>query len=120
MKTLILQRNLNCSAPAIFLEFFNFFKSFHAEAAQNHQQWQILSKKWLRLAQNGQFWSFYRFFHLFPQKEAQIDSEWPISPDSQLFPSFATKASHFWRNLKNFCSGGGTSFHTKVAQNDPQ
>ena len=67
------------------------------------------AKKWLRLAQNGQFWSFCRFFHLFPQNEAQIDLEWPISPDSQLFPSFTTKVSHFWRNLKNFHSWGDTS-----------
>ena len=67
------------------------------------------AKKWLRLAQNGQFWSFCRFFHLFSQNEDQIDSEWPVSPDPQLFPSFATKASHFWRNFKNFCSGRGTS-----------
>ena len=49
------------------------------------------------------------FFYLFPQNEVEIDSEWSISPDSQLFPSFATKASHFWRNLKNFhfLWGGG-------------
>ena len=83
-----------------FFGFFNFFESFHTEVAQNHSQWGILSKKWLRLAQNGQFWSFCKFFYLFPQNEAQIDLEWPISPDSQLFPSFATKASHFWNNLK--------------------
>ena len=86
--------------------FFNFFKLFHTEAAKNDPQLQILPKKWLRLAQNGQFESFCMFFHLFPQDEAQIDSEWPISPNSQLFPSFATKASHFWRNLKIFCSWG--------------
>ena len=70
------------------------------------------------------------FFHLFPQNEAQIDSEWPISPDSQLFPSFTTKASHFWRNLYIFIRGYigkfleffsfFESFHTKPAQNDPQ
>ena len=51
--------------------------------------------------------NFYHFAVLSifsPQNEAQIDLEWPISPDSQLFPSFATKASHFWRNLKNFYS----------------
>ena len=87
-------------------EFFNFFKLFHTEAAQNDTQWPILPKKWPRLAANGQFWSFCRFSCTFPQNEAQIDSEWPISPDSQLFPSFATKASHFWRNLKKFCSWG--------------
>ena len=28
-------------------------------------------------------------------------------PDLQLFQSFATKASHFWKNLKNFHFGGG-------------
>ena len=68
-------------------------------------------KKWFRLAQNGQFWSFCRFFYLSPQNEA-IDLEWPISPDSQVSPSFATKASHFWRNFKIFIlgvGGGGTS-----------
>ena len=98
---------------------------------------EFCQKKCLRLAQNSQFWSFLMFFHLFPQNEAQIYSEWPISPDSQLFPSFATKASHFWRNLKNFCSRVGEeyignfclifeffnffkSFHTEPAQNDPQ
>ena len=50
------------------------------------------------------------FFYLFPQNEAEIDSEWSISPDSQLFPSFATKAFHFWRNFKKFCflEQGGT------------
>ena len=81
---------------------------------------------WLKM---GQFWSFCMFSHLFSQNEAQIDSEWPSSLDSQLFLSFATKVSHFWRNLKNFCSGGGGSslanflfelFPTKVVQNDPQ
>ena len=66
--------------------------------------WQIWPKKWLRLSQNG---NFCIFFYLFPQNEAEIDSEWSISSDSQLFSSFATKASHFWRNLKNFCFWGG-------------
>ena len=65
---------------------------------------QIWPKKWLRLSQNGHFCIF---FYLFPQNEAEIDWELSISPDSQLFPSFATKAYHFWRNLKNFCFGGG-------------
>ena len=74
--------------------------------AENDPQWQIWPKKWLRLSQNGHFCIF---FHLFPKNEAEIDLEWSISPDSQLFPSFATKASHFWRNLKNFCFVGGTS-----------
>ena len=75
--------------------------------AQNHPQLQILPKKLIRLGQNSQIWLFCMIFYLFPQNEAEIDSEWSISPNSQLFPSFATKASHFWRNLKNFCFGGG-------------
>ena len=87
-----------------FFEFSNFFKSFHTNVAENDPQLQIWPKKWLRLSQNGHFCIF---FYLFPQNEAEIDSEWSISPDSQLFPSFATKAYHFWRNLKNFHFGGG-------------
>ena len=67
-----------------------------------------------------------------PKMRAEIDSEWSISPDSQLFPSFATKASHFWRNLKNFHFGLGYNgkffeffsffklFQTNAAENDPQ
>ena len=90
-----------------FFEFSNFFKSFYTNMAENDPQWQIWPKKWLRLSQNGHFCIF---FYLFPQNEAEIDCKLSISPDSQLFPSFATKAYHFWRNLKNFCFwGGGTS-----------
>ena len=85
----------------------------------------------LDMAQNDQFWSFCMFFHDFPQNDAQIDSEWPISPNLQLFSSFATKVSHFWRNLKKFCSLGEyigkffecfnffELFHTEAAQSDP-
>ena len=48
--------------------------------------------------------------HVFPHNEAQIHSEWPFSCNSQLFLSFATKASHFIRNLKNLHFWGeGTS-----------
>ena len=97
--------------------------------AENDPQWQIWPKKWLRLGQNGHFCIF---FYLFPQNEAEIDSEWSISPDSQLFPSFATKVSYFWRNLKNFHFQEGyigkffefsnffKSFHTHATENDPQ
>ena len=84
---------------ANFFEFFNFFESFHTKKAPNDPQWQIWSKRWFKWGQNGQFWSFCRFF---PQSDTEIDSEWPISLDSQLFPSFASQPSHFWRNLKNF------------------
>ena len=44
-----------------FFEFFNFLDSFHTKLAKNYPQWQILPKKSVRLAQNGQFWSFCRF-----------------------------------------------------------
>ena len=74
--------------------------------AQNDPQWPILPAKWLRLAQNGQFWSIFSFSNLFPQKAAQIDLEWPILPDSQLFQSFPTKAAHFSPNFKIFIFGG--------------
>ena len=115
----------------IFL-FSNFFESFQTNMAQNHPQLQISPKKWIRLGQNGQIWLFCMISYLFPQNEAEIDSEWSISPDSQLFPSFATKGSHFWRKLQkilflggyisNFCefSNFFKSFHTNMAQNHPQ
>ena len=45
-----------------FFEFFNFLDSFHTKLAKNDPQWQILPKKSVRLALNGQFWSFCRFF----------------------------------------------------------
>ena len=92
-----------------FFEFSNFFESFQTNIAQNHPQLQISPKKWIRLGQNGQIWLFCTIFYLFPQNEAEIDSEWSISPDSQLSPSFATKVSHFWRNPKNFRFLGGVT-----------
>ena len=55
-----------------FFEFSNFFKLFHTNAAENDPQWQIWLKKWLRLGQNGHFCIV---FYLFPQNEAEIDSE---------------------------------------------
>ena len=102
--------------------------------AQNYPQLQISPKKWIRLGQNGQIWLFCMILYLFPQNEAGIDSEWSISPDSQCFQSFATKASYFWRNLKNFCFCRGEGyigkffdfsnffklFHTNAGGNDPQ
>ena len=87
-----------------------FFESFHTEAAQNDTQWPILPNKWLRLAPNGQFWSFCRFIYLFSKMRLRLTLEWPILPDSQLSPSFATKVSHFWRNIKSLSfHRGGTS-----------
>ena len=91
---------------AIFLSFSTFSNHFTPKQLKITHNGEFCPEKWLRLAQNGQFWSFCMFFHLFSQNEAQIDLEWPISPNSQLSPFFATKVSHFWRNLKNFCSWG--------------
>ena len=45
-----------------FFEFFNFLDSFHTKLAKNDPQWQILPKKSVILAQNGQFWSLCRIF----------------------------------------------------------
>ena len=85
-----------------FFEFSNFFELLHTNMAQNHPLLQISPKQLLRLGQNCPNWSFCMILYLFPQNEAEIDSEWSISPFSQLSPSFATKVCHFWRNLKNF------------------
>ena len=81
----------------------------------------------------GSKWPILVIFQVFPHNEAQIHLEWPFSCNSQLFPSFATKASHFIQNLKNLHFLGGRyiakffelfnfldSFHTKLAKNDPQ
>ena len=88
----------------IFCSFPTFSNHLTPMQTENDPQLQTWPKKWLRLSQNGHFCIS---FYLFPQNEAEIDSEWSISPYSQLFPSFATKASHFWRNLKNFHWLGG-------------
>ena len=115
-----------------FSTFSNHFTPKWLKMTHNGKFCQKRGLDWLQMANFGHFASFSIFFL---KNEAQIASEWPISPDSQLFPSFATKASHFWRNIKNFhsCKGGGgtsanffefinffKSFHTKAAQNDPQ
>ena len=88
---------------AKFSQICNFLNHFQLE---NDPQWPILPPKWLRLAQNGQFWSICNVSQVFPQKAVPIDSKWPISPDSQHFQSFPTKAAHFWQNLKIFNLGG--------------
>ena len=100
-------KNFCFRGGGVHRQIFWVFQLFHIVSHQCCWKWSTmanLAKKWLRLGQNGHFCTF---FYLFPQNEAEIDSEWSISPDSQLFPSFATKASHFWRNLKNFRFWGG-------------
>ena len=109
---------------AYFLSF-SLFQIVSHNLAENDPQWQILPKSGsdcVKMANLACFLSF-----------TPNNSELSISPDSQLFPSFATKASHFWRNLKNFHFWGGgyigkffrvfqifKSFHTNAAENDPQ
>ena len=82
---------------ANFLEFSNFFESFHTNMAQNHPQLQILPKKLIRLGQNDQIWLFCTIFyhpiHL-------------IHNFSHLLPP---KHLIFGEISKIFISGGGTS-----------
>ena len=88
---------------------------------------------WLKMANFGHFAGFPIFSPKMRLRLTQ-NGQFSISPNSQLFPSLATKASHFWRNLKNFHFWGEVgvhlpnfldlqlfeSFPTKVVQNDPQ
>ena len=76
-------------------------------SAESWLIWQILPKRWLRLAPNGQFWSFCKFFHLFPQNEAQIDSEWPISPIHNFSHLLPPKHLIFGEISKIFIPRGG-------------
>ena len=58
-------------------------------------------------------------FATFPTEVALNDSEWPISPDSQLFQSFPTEVVH--NDLERPISPDSQlfqSFPTKAAQND--
>ena len=86
---------------ANILSFYNFFELFQTSVAQNHPQLQIWPKKWIRLGQNGQIWSFCTIFYLFPQNEAEIDFEWSISPDLQLFPIFFHQSVSFLGKSQN-------------------
>ena len=71
-----------------------------------------LTPMWLEMTHNGKFgqksgldWvkmAIFAYFSIFSPKWGRDYLKWSISPDSQLFPSFANKASHFWRNLKNY------------------
>ena len=85
-----------------FPTFLNRFRPMWHKIMSNCKFGQKSGLDWVKMA------NLACFFYLFPQNEAVIDLEWLISPDSQLFPSFATKASHFWSNLKNFHFRGGT------------
>ena len=57
---------------ANFLSFPTISNRFRPVWLKNHPQLQIWPKKWIRLVQNGQIWSFYTIFYHFPQNEAEI------------------------------------------------
>ena len=60
---------------ANFLMFPNFPNCFRPVWLKSYPQLQIWPKKWLWLGQNGQIWLFCTIFYVFPQSEAEIDSE---------------------------------------------
>ena len=99
-----------------FFQIYNFLNHFQLE---NDPQWPILPPKWLGLAQNGQFWSIFNFSQVFPQKAAQIDSKWPISPDSQLSNFFPPKQLIFGKISKYLIWGWGGGYITLVMSNLP-
>ena len=116
-------------------EFFNFFKLFHSEVAQNDTQWPILPKKWLRLAPNSLFWSFCRFFYLFPKMRLKLTQNGQCHPIHNFSHLLPPKYLNFGEISKIFIPGGGgggyigkifeffnffESFHSDVAQNDTQ
>ena len=67
-----------------FPTFSNRFTPMQLEMTHNGKFGQKSGLDWVKTGH------FCIFFYLFPQNEAEIDSEWSISPDSQLSPSFAT------------------------------
>ena len=83
-----------------FCNVFLIFQLFWMVSQWSSSKWPTMvnfAKKsglnWLLMTNFGHFAGL-------PQNEAQIHPEWPISHYSPLFPSFATKVSHFSRNLK--------------------
>ena len=74
------------------------------------------------MAQNDSEWPIspdLQLFQCFPTKVAQNDSEWPILPDLQIFQCFPTKFAQNdseWPILPNLQLF--RSFPTKAAQND--
>ena len=92
-----------------FFEFFIFFESFHTEAAQNDTQWPILPKKWLRLAPNGQFWSFCRFFYLFPKMRLRLPGNGQFHLIHNLSHLLPPKHLIFGEISKIFIPGGGVT-----------
>ena len=90
-----------------FFEFSNFFKSFHSNVSENDPQWQIWTKKWLRLGQNSHFCIF---FYLFPQNEAEITQNGQFHLIHNFSHLLQQNRLIFGEISKNFVSEGrGTS-----------
>ena len=85
------------------VKFFNFLELFHTKGAPNDPQWQIWPKKWLRLGQNGQFWSFCRFF---PQERLGLTQNGQFHPIHNFSHLFPPKHLIFAEISKIFISGG--------------
>ena len=92
-----------------FFEFFNFLDSFHTKLAKNDPQWWILPKKSVRLAQNGQFWSFSRFFNITSHKRS-------LSFSTFLIP-FTPNWLKMTHNAK-FCQKSGLDWLKMVVHRD--
>ena len=91
-----------------FFEFFNFLDSFHTKLAKNDTQWWILPKKSVRLAQNGQFWSFSRFFNI-------------TSHNSLSFSTFSIPFTPNWLKMTHnakFCQKCGLDWLKMVVHSD--
>ena len=91
-----------------FFEFFNFLDSFHTKLAKNDPQWWILPKKSVRLAQNGQFWSFSRFFNI-------------TSHNSLSFSTFLIPFTPNWLKMTHnakFCQKSGLDWLKMVVHRD--
>ena len=117
-------------------QFFGVFQLFQIVSHWRDSKWPTMAnfalKKWLRLAENGQFWSFYRFSHFFPKMRLRLTGNGQfhlihnfshLLPPKHLILGEISKIvipggvyiGNFWEFF-NFSKW----FHTEVAPNDPQ
>ena len=91
---------------ANFLSFSTFLNRFAVKQLKMIYNGKFCQKSGLDWLQMANFLSFCRIFYLFPQNEAQIDLEWPISPDSQFSHLLQPKHLIFGEISKIFVPGG--------------
>ena len=107
-------QNFGGGTLAKFSQICNFFNCLQPQWLKMTHNGQFCHRSgldWLKMANLCQFSTFPRFS---PKKQLRLT--WLISPNSQLFQSFPTKAAHFWPNLKIFHLGGTSNFgHVKSA-----